>query len=642
MTQAVAADFNLVTRAGPPRRVLFLGWILAAAGTVYALDYESRVQFGQGTAVASLAKLDGVVQFRSSSLPVWAYARGSQLVYEDNILATGNRSSAVVEFNDGRTISIQPNSQIAISSKSEGPGGESAFVVSLLSGSVSVSKAPEAREVASARPQAAPVILKVRDQEIKISDPKTAIKATQSESSSPVIKVSGGAAELKSAGGSVAATPISISAGNSVTLPPPEVAAIASLTNQGSTPVKIEAEAPVSPAAAAPGTGANTTPGSTNAVAAAELQISLDGEDFEKPVVQAVAEEKPVAASIVDAKPVDLEPVVPAATDIPNVANVTTQPQVTPEIRKLARAEVVEPKEGTILWTIRGQSGATPFPDLRLAVRPKEGDGAGFSASELNVTPVGKTTPTVTATDGPDPGAFTVRIPGRELPLFALQSNRTGLPVGRVSLRLTAGDGAAGAATSHRFDIAALDAFQERMMQLDLGPAREGAPPAPENWFMEDNILRPAQVTLTLQAPGGVVASALAGLVKGNRSFKLRPAARPIMEGTFAVKDGRIVAAFSKNSENSTQVQDVARRMGADLLFSGPRSALLDPRMMTGNSLMQVGSQKIESIYAVMSGTVERVDTALLAESEEVAELVAGSSSVIFTRQVKLTMLDGE
>jgi hypothetical protein len=82
--------------------------------------------------------------------------------------------------------------------------------------------------------------------------------------------------------------------------------------------------------------------------------------------------------------------------------------------------------------------------------------------------------------------------------------------------------------------------------------------------------------------------------------------------------------------------------MGADLLFSGPRSALLDPRMMTGNSLMQVGSQKIESIYAVMSGTVERVDTALLAESEEVAELVAGSSSVIFTRQVKLTMLDGE
>jgi len=367
------------TKSGTPKRFLFGIWLVATAGSFFALDYESRMQFGQGSAIGTVDKVEGIAQYRASNLPVWLYARGKQLVYDDNVVATGNRSSATISFSDGRSLNIQPNSQVAISSKRDTSNGESAFVVALLSGAVALSKNPAASSN-GAQGSPRPIILKVQDKEIKISDPKTSLKVANSDNGAPMVKISGGDAELSTAGSQT--QPIAISSGQAVSLPAPAAAAIQLMAGGEAAGVKIVQTPPDvdTPDLAASNEGsaataantpsapvaAETEPVSANQENVDEAMVSLDGDDYVR---------APVKEEVVTTNP-------PPMMMTPEVA-VTPTPSPTRVVKNI---EVIAPKPKSMLWTF-ADGLEDDLPTL-IVTLPKSEDGILHE-----ITPVDSTSP---------------------------------------------------------------------------------------------------------------------------------------------------------------------------------------------------------------------------------------------------------
>lgn len=177
-------------------QIAFIGtWILLVAGTLLALHFESRLQFGQGETVAQLEASRGVVQFRPRNLPIWSYAADDQRFYEDNVIATGRSSAARIRFEDGRGLEVLPNSQVVISTR-KAEDGDGEYVVTLLGGSLAASAVKPNNETKPAKK----LVFKVKNKEVKITDTATRVRIKATSTTAPTVKVDAGRVEVKERG----------------------------------------------------------------------------------------------------------------------------------------------------------------------------------------------------------------------------------------------------------------------------------------------------------------------------------------------------------------------------------------------------------------------------------------------------------
>ena len=617
-------------KAGTPKRVLFGIWLVATAGSFFALDYESRMQFGQGSAIGTVEKVEGVAQYRASNLPVWLYARGKQLVYDDNVVATGNRSSATISFADGRSLDVQPNSQVAISSKRDSSNGENAFVVALLSGSVALSKGPAA-PLDGSQNSPRPIILKVQDKEIKILDPKTSLKVASSDKGAPMVKISGGNAELSTPGSQ--AKPMAISSGQAVSLPAPAAAAIQMMAGGEASGVKIVQSPPDTDTTdrtasneATPAVAANTfglpvaaekEPVAANQENLDEAMVSLDGDDYVR---------EPVKEEVVATNPTPMR-------KAPEVA-VTPTPSPTRVFKNL---EVIAPKPKSMLWTF-ANGVEDDLPSL-IVTLPKSEDGMLHE-----ITPVDSTEPKFLEELQAD-GTGRFNLPGNSLKSFGRPGLRNGVPILSLNLKINfvdqLGAGQIGG-QNHRIDIARLNDLADQPVRIDLGLEK-----SPENlgrgWFSEATEIPKDQTQMSIEAKGKTIASILPELINSRTTFKLTVSPQQEKEGLFVVKGGRIIAAIKTKATDPEKAINIARRLGGDLMFQGARSALLDPAKLTarGEGFKSADLRGSDSIYAAVGGVLEEINSSVILESEAARDLIGSEALAVFVRDVKVTFLQG-
>ena len=616
------------TKSGTPKRFLFGIWLVATAGSFFALDYESRMQFGQGSAIGTVDKVEGIAQYRASNLPVWLYARGKQLVYDDNVVATGNRSSATISFSDGRSLNIQPNSQVAISSKRDTSNGESAFVVALLSGAVALSKNPTASsDGAQGSPR--PIILKVQDKEIKISDPKTSLKVANSDNGAPMVKISGGDAELSTAGSQT--QPIAISSGQAVSLPAPAAAAIQLMAGGEAAGVKIVQTPPDvdTPDLAASNEGSAATAANTpNAPVAAETEpvsanqenvdeamVSLDGDDYVR---------APVKEEVVTTNP-------PPMMMTPEVA-VTPTPSPTRVVKNI---EVIAPKPKSMLWTF-ADGFEDDLPTL-IVTLPKSEDGILHE-----ITPVDSTEPKFLE-ELLDDGTGRFNILGNSLKRFGRPGLRNGVPILSLNLKLNVVDHLGTdqvGGQNHRIDLARLKDLTDQPVRIDLGLDKSPLNLGP-GWFSEATEIPDNQKQLSVEAQGKTIAPILRELINSRTTFKLTVGPKPEKEGLFVVKGGRIIAAIKTKATDHEKATNIARRLGGDLMFKGDRSALIDPAKLIarGEGFKSADLRGSDSIYAAVGGDLEEINSSVILESEAARDLILSEALAVFVKDVKVTFL---
>lgn len=615
-------------KVGTPKRVLFGIWLVATAGSFFALDYESRMQFGQGSAIGSVERVEGVAQYRASNLPVWLYARGKQLVYDDNVVATGNRSSATISFADGRSLNIQPNSQVAITSKRDSSNGENAFVVALLSGSVALSKGP-ATSLDGSRSAPRPIILKVQDKEIKISDPKTSLKVANSDKGAPMVKISGGDAELSTPGSQ--AKPMAISSGQAVSLPAPAAAAIQVMAGGEASGVKIVQTPPEADtadptasnegatAAAANNPGlpvaSETEPVPANQQNVDEAMVSLDGDDY----VRAPAKEEVAATN-------------PPPMMMTSEVTVTPTPSPTRVVKNI---EVIAPKTKSMLWTFaNGLQGDLPPLIVTL---PKSEDSMLHE-----ITPVDSTEPKFLE-QLQDDGTGRINLPGNSLKSFGRPGMRNGVPILSLNLKLNVIDqpdaGQIGG-QNHRIDIARLNDLADQLVRIDLGldksPINLG-----RGWFSEATEIPNDQTQMSIEAKGKTIAPVLPELINNRTTFKLTLSPQPEKEGLFVVKGGRIIAAIKSKETDPEKATNIARRLDGDLLFQGPRSALIDRAklIVRGEAFKSAELRDSDLIYAAVGGVLEEINSSVILESEAARDLIANEALAVFIKDVKVIFL---
>ena len=615
-------------KSGTPKRFLFGIWLVATAGSFFALDYESRMQFGQGSAIGTVDKVEGVAQYRASNLPVWLYARGKQLVYDDNVVATGSRSSATISFSDGRSLNIQPNSQVAISSKRDTSNGESAFVVALLSGAVALSKGPAA-PLDGAQGSPRPIILKVQDKEIKISDPKTSLKVANSDNGAPMVKISGGDAELSTPGSQ--AKPMAISSGQAVSLPAPAAAAIQLMAGGEASGVKIVQAPPdldtpdlaasnEGTAAAAANTpsipvAAETEPVSANQENGDVAMVSLDGDDYVR---------APVEEEVVVTNP-------PPMMMTPEVA-VTPTPSQT---RMFKNIEIIAPKAKSMLWTFA--NGLEDDLPTLIVTLPKSEDGILHE-----ITPVDSSEPKFLE-ELLDDGTGRFNITGNSLKKFGRPGLRNGMPILSLNLKLNVVDHLGKDQTggqNHRLDIARLNDLMDQPVRIDLGLDKSPLNLGP-GWFSEATEIPVDQTRMSIEAKGQNIAAILPELINSRTTFKLTVSPKPEKEGLFVVKGGRIIAAIKTKATDPEKAANIARRLGGDLMFQGARSALIDPAklLVRGDGFRTSEPGRSDSIYVAVGGVLEEINSSVILGSEAARDLILSEALAVFVKDVKVTFL---
>ena len=86
---------------------------------------------------ALLLESEGVVKSRPTSLTLWRPVHTGRELYDDEIIATENDSSALLVFQGGRSIELGPNTQLSLAYTSK--GSSDAMVITLLKGQATVS-----------------------------------------------------------------------------------------------------------------------------------------------------------------------------------------------------------------------------------------------------------------------------------------------------------------------------------------------------------------------------------------------------------------------------------------------------------------------------------------------------------------------
>ena len=119
---------------------LLLGaWLVCLAATVGLLWHEDKFFAVGGTPVAVITKTQRDVSYRSEDDVRWKTLSDSgQNVFDGDKVATGKRSSALIDFGDGRAANVGEDSALTISSIRQKSG--LTYIVGLSKGSVAIEK----------------------------------------------------------------------------------------------------------------------------------------------------------------------------------------------------------------------------------------------------------------------------------------------------------------------------------------------------------------------------------------------------------------------------------------------------------------------------------------------------------------------
>ncbi len=109
-------------------------WALVMSASLWTAIAHPFTQQAVGTEVANLTQVTGTVQFRPHDIALWDYAALGQNLYAEDVVATGERSKAVLDLGDGQAIRLDENTQLALDFAKA--GGET--VVTLLKGRVNL------------------------------------------------------------------------------------------------------------------------------------------------------------------------------------------------------------------------------------------------------------------------------------------------------------------------------------------------------------------------------------------------------------------------------------------------------------------------------------------------------------------------
>lgn len=128
----------------PPLRILLLGiWVAMVIAVIVVLIHEDRFFAVAGKPVAYLKSSTQEVTFRTEDDIKWKSVEKKQGFFDGDRIATGTLSAARVDFGEGRSVEIDQDSIIAISSIRESSGNS--FIINLIKGGIKPNVPSEAK-----------------------------------------------------------------------------------------------------------------------------------------------------------------------------------------------------------------------------------------------------------------------------------------------------------------------------------------------------------------------------------------------------------------------------------------------------------------------------------------------------------------
>lgn len=125
--------------SGNKINLLFGAWLVCVAATVGLLWHEDKFFAVGGTPVATITKTQRDVSYRSEDDVRWkTLASSGQNVFDGDKVATGKRSSALIDFGDGRAANVGEDSGLTFSSIRQKSG--LTYILGLSKGSVAIEK----------------------------------------------------------------------------------------------------------------------------------------------------------------------------------------------------------------------------------------------------------------------------------------------------------------------------------------------------------------------------------------------------------------------------------------------------------------------------------------------------------------------
>lgn len=158
-------------------------WTACLVPVVWSLYYDNGPQMAGGKPLARIEKLEGNVTIRSEGRMIWQKATVGQDLYNNDLIATEDKSRAIVKFYEGRKLQMSPESVVKLGLPS--PLSKD-LEISVLKGRMFVNPDNTAKSGTSLAAKAnveTQLIVKTADEEkILLEDGKKELSARKSDS----------------------------------------------------------------------------------------------------------------------------------------------------------------------------------------------------------------------------------------------------------------------------------------------------------------------------------------------------------------------------------------------------------------------------------------------------------------------------
>ncbi len=96
-------------------KIFWVVWLACLAPVLWLLSHDDGGQISSGKPIAHIVKVEGGVTVRSERRMIWEKAKPRQDLYNNDLIATEDKSRATIEFEEGRRLQLTPGSVVKVS-----------------------------------------------------------------------------------------------------------------------------------------------------------------------------------------------------------------------------------------------------------------------------------------------------------------------------------------------------------------------------------------------------------------------------------------------------------------------------------------------------------------------------------------------
>jgi hypothetical protein len=573
-------------------------WAVAIVATSALIWHEDRFLAVSGVPVAQIARTQRDVNYRGENDIRWKRIGGStQKIYDGDKLATGAQSSAVIDFGDGRAANVGPDTTLALSSIRQTSG--LTYIIALSKGSIAIQKISVSNPVIKTQ---FPIIIRSdgRDYLIEPGDERGVYRDDSG------VKEFVGRRQPKL---SKMARPEPPAAAK-IDVP---VAVVASLINES--PVSLVDQ--------------------TNVVMApveASIKEVVPVESVQQKDVRKLGPKKlvkPIVAPVIAAPQITspLPPVRAEPLPLANNAGGDTDldfSSLSREYYSFQTLMSLKGELGILRWKESSSArGLIKGAQLEPAIELKSGE----NSKEMVL---------------PRTGILKLKI--EDFGELKANTDRDGVPCAVLSIRVgsKATQGVAKPNWVFKGEPREIQicSYREALGNLPIVvsvASLEGgqASQRPKLFPKPSSGNQKFQMIVTT----GSQLSALFPIIFKNESFRIASTQGMASRGIFIARSGKVVMQLSGPGFNARNADQLREKIGGDIVFKGPRDALLDAAGLTHDQLKDMvsrGDAQGRRIYMHKSGNLLPISRSFLEERKEVASFVKSVASQLFSEKVEV------